>query len=122
MGARKKFSLEAKATPPFLISPFPFLFSPSSTLHVVLPSLLSGLLNPVFREGCIAIYRKSAGAPFSSLPLPHPSFFPLPSLPTPFPFPSPFPFLSSFLPLPSPFPFSQFELGALEERRVSKES
>ena len=125
MGARRNFFLGAKATRPFPISPFPFfsLPFPSSLLHVVLPSLPSGHLNPALGESCIANYSEN------QLVLP---FLPAPSSPlllsislpshTLFSFHSAFPYLSSFFPLSSLFPFSQFEHRALEERWVSKES
>jgi len=60
MGARRNFSLGAKATPPFPISPFPFPSFPfPSPLYVVLPSLPSGHLNPAFGKGYIAKYSEN---------------------------------------------------------------
>jgi len=101
MGAHRNFSLGAKVTPPFPFSPFSFLSFPSP-LHVVLPSLPSGHLNPAFGEGCIANYSENQLV--------------LPSLPCPFlspfspPFPHPpFPFLFSFL---SIFPLSFLQIWA----------
>jgi len=102
MGARRNFSLGAKATPPFPISPFPFLSFPSP-LHVVLPSLPSGHLKPAFGEGYIAKAKISCPAPsspllfpisFPSYILPFPYFPPFPSSPLSFP-----PFSLSFLPI-----------------------
>ena len=109
MGARRNFSLWAKATRPFPISPFPFLSFSFPPLRCTYFHAKRPLKYSIWGGLYCKLWRKSAGAPFPLLPLPLPSFFTFPSLPTPclslsFPLSLPLLFLSppfspSFLPV-----------------------